>query len=233
MKLIVTLVLMLQSLLLAVASAATPAEISEMAMEGYRLFVRDSLPDDRSKGYEIMLDAAWEGDAKAANNIGWILQKGLNGTVDIPRALRWYERAADQGLPAAALNYAELIFSRPDSLVEPPRDIRRLAKAAMLAGTALAMGRGLPHDYRKGEELIFKAALLGDEDAALTIAQQLEMYPDSFSYLPIEELVRQCDALLPIDSRNLSPNTDPKSIVDLLLTPSYWYSRCHSRCQIP
>lgn len=233
MKLIVTLVLMLQSLLLAVASAATPAEISEMAMEGYRLFVRDSLPDDRSKGYEIMLDAAWEGDAKAANNIGWILQKGLNGTVDIPGALRWYERAADQGLPAAALNYAELIFSRPDSLVEPPRDIRRLAKAAMLAGTALAMGRGLPYDYRKGEELIFKAALLGDEDAALTIAQQLEMYPDSFSYLPIEELVRQCDALLPIDSRNLSPNTDPKSIVDLLLTPSYWYSRCHSRCQIP
>lgn len=233
MKLIVTLVLMLQSLLLAVASAATPAEISEMAMEGYRLFVRDSLPDDRSKGYAIMLDAAWEGDAKAANNIGWILQKGLNGTVDIPGALRWYERAADQGLPAAALNYAELIFSRPDSLVEPPRDIRRLAKAAMLAGTALAMGRGLPYDYRKGEELIFKAALLGDEDAALTIAQQLEMYPDSFSYLPIEELVRQCDALLPIDSRNLSPNTDPKSIVDLLLTPSYWYSRCHSRCQIP
>lgn len=233
MKLIVTLVLMLQSLLLAVASAATPAEISEMAMEGYRLFVRDSLPDDRSKGYEIMLDAAWEGDAKAANNIGWILQKGLNGTIDIPGALRWYERAADQGLPAAALNYAELIFSRPDSLVEPPRDIRRLAKAAMLAGTVLAMGRGLPYDYRKGEELIFKAALLGDEDAALTIAQQLEMYPDSFSYLPIEELVRQCDALLPIDSRNLSPNTDPKSIVDLLLTPSYWYSRCHSRCQIP
>lgn len=233
MKLIVTLVLMLQSLLLAVASAATPAEISEMAMEGYRLFVRDSLPDDRSKGYAIMLDAAWEGDAKAANNIGWILQKGLNGTVDIPGALRWYERASDQGLPAAALNYAELIFSRPDSLVEPPRDIRRLAKAAMLAGTALAMGRGLPYDYRKGEELIFKAALLGDEDAALTIAQQLEMYPDSFSYLPIEELVRQCDALLPIDSRNLSPNTDPKSIVDLLLTPSYWYSRCHSRCQIP
>lgn len=233
MKLIVTLVLMLQSLLLAVASAATPAEISEMAMEGYRLFVRDSLPDDRSKGYEIMLDAAWEGDAKAANNIGWILQKGLNGTVDIPGALRWYERAADQGLPAAALNYAELIFSRPDSLVEPPRDIHRLAKAAMLAGTALAMGRGLPYDYRKGEELIFKAALLGDEDAALTIAQQLEMYPDSFSYLPIEELVRQCDALLPIDSRNLSPNTDPQSIVDLLLTPSYWYSRCPSRRQIP
>lgn len=233
MKLIVTLVLMLQSLLLAVASAATPAEISEMAMEGYRLFVRDSLPDDRSKGYEIMLDAAWEGDAKAANNIGWILQKGLNGTVDIPGALRWYERAADQGLPAAALNYAELIFSRPDSLVEPPRDIRRLAKAAMLAGTALAMGRGLPYDYRKGEELIFKAALLGDEDAALTIAQQLEMYPDSFSYLPIEELMRQCDALLPIDSRNLSPNTDPQSIVDLLLTPSYWYSRCPSRRQIP
>lgn len=233
MKLIVTLVLMLQSLLLAVASAATPAEISEMAMEGYRLFVRDSLPDDRSKGYAIMLDAAWEGDAKAANNIGWILQKGLNGTVDIPGALRWYERAADQGLPAAALNYAELIFSRPDSLVEPPRDIRRLAKAAMLAGTALAMGRGLPYDYRKGEELIFKAALLGDEDAALTIAQQLEMYPDSFSYLPIEELVRQCDALLPIDSRNLSQNTDPQSFVNLLLTPSYWYSRCPSLRHIP
>lgn len=225
MKLIVTIVLILQSFLLSIAYAVSPAEISARAMEGYRLFLRDSLPEDRSKGYALMLDAAWEGDAKAANNVGWILQHGLNGDTDLSAALRWYERAADQGLPAAALNYADLLMSCPDACGDSLPDSRRLAKAAMLAGSALAMGRGLPYDYRKGEELMLKAGLLGDENAALTIAQQLDMYPDSFSYLPVDEILCQCDSLLPTGSRNLPPGMLPKEFAKQLLTPAFWYER--------
>lgn len=224
MKAFASLILILMAAPVA-AFGSSPAETSAKAMEGYRLFSRDSLPDDRGKGYSMMLDAAWEGDPKAANNVGWILQHGLNGPVDLQGALRWYERAADQKLPAAALNYADLILQTPDVLGGNPPDRERLAKACMLAGSALAMGRGLPYDYRKGEELIFRAALLGDESAALTIAQQLEMYPDSFSYLPLEKMVEQCDSILPPDKKNRPAGVAPAEFAQSLLTPQFWYAR--------
>ena len=91
------------------AFAASPQEVAEEAMAGYWLFMRDSLPDDRQRGYDMMLSAAWEGDAKASNNIGWLLQHGEFVEKDLKGAFRWYERAADQGLPAAALNYMPLL----------------------------------------------------------------------------------------------------------------------------
>lgn len=217
------------SLLIMVVVAFTchgesPREVAEKAMEGYRLFVRDSLPSDRADGYAMMLDAAWEGDAKAANNIGWLLEHGDFVPEDLEGALRWYERAADQRLPAAALNYVNLVFSHPESLGGRPADVERLARAAMLAGTALAMGRGLNYDYRQGEDLMLRAALLGNPDAALTVAQQLEMYPDSYSYLPLGEILSECNALLPPDRRVAVPDADnDRSVADTLLSPSFWY----------
>lgn len=202
--------------------SATPKEVAEMSMEGYRLFTRDSLPDDKERGYSMMLDAAWEGDAKAANNVGWLMEQGIFVEKNLPGALRWYERAADQGLPAAALNYVAMAFHHPEALEGKPADIGRVANAALLAGKALAMGRGLHYDYRQGEELLLRAGLLGNEEAATTIAQQLEMYPDSFSYLPLEEIAVECDALLPSD-RKLLTDRSPAELADLMLTPGFWY----------
>lgn len=208
------------------ALSATPEEVALSAMEGYRLFTRDSLPDDRKNGYEMMLSAAWEGDAKAANNIGWLLQNGLYADKDLKGAFRWYERAADQGLPAAALNYVDLILNdSTDFLQSDLPDRERMANAAMLAGTALSMGRGLPYDPRRGEELILIAALFGNEKGALTVAQQLEMYPDSFSYLPLEKIVEQCDSLLAPQNRNRPEGMSVADFADLILTPQFWYSR--------
>lgn len=206
--------------------AANPEKVSQTAMEGYRLFMRDSLPDDKQKGYDMMLSAAWEGDAKAANNIGWLMQHGEFVEKDLKGAFRWYERAADQGLPAAALNYMNLILNDSVNITEgslPDRE--RIANASMLAGTALAMGRGLPYDSRHGEELILRAALFGNEKAAMTIAQQLEMYPDSFSYLPLERIAEQCDSLLVPEDRNRPDGMSTAEFADLMLTPSFWYSR--------
>lgn len=212
------------SAIAAAGNAASPQEVAASAMEGYALFVRDSLPDDRQRGYDLMLAAAWEGDAKAANNIGWLMEHGEYAEKDLKGALRWYERAADQGLPAAALNYVDMILTRSDSVLEgriPDRE--RIAKAAMLAGQSLAMGRGLHYDPRRGEELILRAGLLGDQTAAITIAQQLEMYPDSFSYLPLERIVSECDALLPPGAGNIPEGMDPADFAKLILTPQYWY----------
>lgn len=210
------------------AFATPPREIAEKSMEGYILFIRDSLPDDRANGYAMMLEAAWEGDAKAANNIGWLMEQGEFVDKDLPGALRWYERAADASLPAAALNYVNLIFHHPEVLGGKSPDIDRLARAALTAGTALAMGRGLHYDYRSGEDLIIRAALLGNHDAAMTIAQQLEMYPDSFSYLPFEKIVQECDALLPPDKRIRRCGQTLTELADSMLTPMFWYDKAEA-----
>lgn len=207
----------------AASYGSTPLEISEQAMDGYRLFTRDSLPTDRAEGYAIMLDAAWEGDAKAANNIGWLKEHGIFVEKDLPEALRWYERAADAGLPAAALNYVGMVFRHSEALEGKQTDVDRVAKAAMIAGSALAMGRGLPYDYRQGEELMLRAGLLGDKDAATTIAQQLEMYPDSFSYLPLEEIIRECDTLLPEGGKLLKDGENAGALAERMLTTEFWY----------
>lgn len=226
MKLIGFIILAIVAVIPGIGRAASPEEVAESAMAGYELFVRDSLPDDRQRGYDMMLSAAWEGDAKAANNIGWLMQQGEFVKRDLKSAFRWYERAADQGLPAAALNYMELILNHPEEVLDdrlPDRE--RMAKASALSGTSLLMGRGLPYDSKRGEDLLLRAALFGDEKASMTVAQQLEMYPDSFSYLPLEEIAAQCDRLLPEGERNVPDGMSLAEFTDLMLTPAFWYGR--------
>lgn len=209
-----------------VGRAASPEEVAASAMEGFELFMRDSLPDDRQKGYDLMLSAAWEGDAKAANNIGWLMQHGEFIEKDLKGAFRWYERAADQGLPAAALNYMELILNNPeDVLAGSLPDRERMARASALAGTAMLMGHGLPYDSKRGEDLLLRAALFGDEQAMTTVGQQLEMYPDSFSYLPLEEIAEQCDSLLPECAKNIPAGMLLSEFADLMLSPKFWYDK--------
>lgn len=70
---------------------------------------------------------------------------------------------------------------------------------------------------------MIRAGLLGDRNAATTIAQQLEMYPDSFSYLPLADIIRECDALLPARQRLQKDGEDIGTLAELLLTPEYWY----------
>ena len=226
MKMILLIILALSTVLPGVGHAASPEEVAASAMEGYNLFMRDSLPDDRQKGYDLMLSAAWEGDAKAANNIGWRQQHCEFVEKDLKGAFRWYERAADQGLPAAALNYMELILNNPEEVLGGKLpDKERMAKASALAGTAMLMGRGLPYDSKRGEDLLLRAALFGDEQAMTTVAQQLEMYPDSFSYLPLEEIAEQCDSLLPECAKNIPEGMPLSEFADHMLSPAFWYSR--------
>ncbi|MDE6785794.1 MAG: hypothetical protein K2J46_01990 [Muribaculaceae bacterium] len=226
MKVIRLIILGLSMALYGSLHASSPGDVAELAMDGYRLFIRDSLPDDRQRGYDMMVSAAWEGDAKAANNIGWLMQHGEFVEKDLKGAFRWYERAADQGLAAAALNYMELILNNQEEVLEGRLpDKERMAKASSLAGTAMLMGRGLPYDSKRGEDMLLRGALFGDEKAAMTVAQQLEMYPDSFSYLPLEEIAKQCDALLPECDRNVPQAMGLPEFADLMLTPQFWYQR--------
>lgn len=209
--------------------AASPMEgaldAAARGQEGFRLFSRDSLPDDKERGYELMMEAAWEGDAKSANNVGWLLEHGEFAEKDMKGALRWYERAAEQGLPVAALNYVELFLNNKEALDTMMPDWIRLGKAATLAGRAMLMGRGLPYDARKGEVMLLRGALLGDKEASETIAQQLEIYPDSFSYLDLGGIAKECDSLLPEDERNIKDGMTAEEVAELMLTPAFWYER--------
>lgn len=200
--------------------------------EGFMLFSRDSLADDRERGYELMVEAAWEGDAKSANNVGWLMEHGEFVEKDIKGALRWYERAADQGLPVGALNYLEMILNNKEAAMgdELP-DRERLAGAAALAGRAMLMGRGLPYNARRGEELLIRGALLGDDGAAETIAQQLEMYPDSFSYLDLAGIAVECDSLLSPEFKNIRDGMTAGEFAELLLTPGFWWEKAHAKAQ--
>lgn len=244
MKWILTFIMTVLGCLLPLeVMAVTPAEKGQ---EGFRLFSRDSLADDRERGYELMVEAAWEGDPKSANNVGWLLEHGVgvnseelivNSEEDsgwrLPRdvkgALRWYERAVDQGLPVGALNYVELLLKNQDVLLgEKFPDRERLARASSVAGRAMMMGRGLPYDARKGEEMLLRGALFGDAQAAETIAQQLEMYPDSFSYLPLESIALECDSLLEPEFKNIRDGMTAGELAELMLTPTYWYSKVNS-----
>ena len=242
MKWILTLFFVFGAVAPMFGEALSPAE---RGLEGFRLFSRDSLADDRQRGYEMMVEAAWEGDAKSANNVGWLMEHGVGVNSeelivnseeclgwrlprDVKGALRWYERAADQGLPVGALNYLELLLNNKEASEGGVPDSMRLARAATLVGKAMLMGRGLPYDAKRGEEMLLRGGLFGDSEAAETIAQQLEMYPDSFSYLPLESIAAECDALLPVEARNIREGMTESEFADLMMTAQYWYGRIGS-----
>lgn len=52
--------------------------------------------------------AAMQGDAKAANNLGWMLMEGEGVIHDFKKAAYWFEKSADAGLPTALTQLGDL-----------------------------------------------------------------------------------------------------------------------------
>lgn len=52
--------------------------------------------------------AAQKGDAKAANNLGWLYMEGECVSHDPDKAAKWFSQAAESGLPAAKAQLADL-----------------------------------------------------------------------------------------------------------------------------
>ncbi len=87
-------------------------------------------------------DAQWrlagsDGDASAQNGVGWILEKGLNGSTDALRAVNWYQKAAQQKHDGAILNLGNLYDN----------------------------GIGVDQDYKAAAKLFEDAAILGNAEA--------------------------------------------------------------------
>lgn len=93
---------------------------------------------DFHAAYEAWLPLAEAGDAVAQNSIGALFDHGLGVTEDNAEAARWYEMAAQQGLPLAMRNL----------------------------GTQYATGHGVPFDLELAQQWYEKGAAAGDQQSA-------------------------------------------------------------------
>ena len=90
------------------------------------------LPQDRKKGYELLLHAAAAGDTDAMTNIGEFYAIGEGVPRDPAKAMEWLRKAADRGDAGGYYNIGNLYFN----------------------------GIGVPQDYAKAREYYEKALAL-------------------------------------------------------------------------
>lgn len=97
---------------------------------GYRYFNTD--PDSMLLWIERAATAP-SPSPKAFNNLGWLLSTGAGGVKrDMKKALYWYERGADAGVPTAMTSLAELLLDDSDIPADTLRARTLLADAAAL-----------------------------------------------------------------------------------------------------
>ncbi len=120
----------------AVVAAALPA------WADYQTGVDAYYKGDFQAAYNEWLPLAEAGDAVAQNSLGALYDHGLGVMEDNAEAARWYEMAAQQGLPLAMRNL----------------------------GNQYATGHGVPFDLELAKQWYEKAAALGDQQSAALLA---------------------------------------------------------------
>ncbi|MDY0874276.1 tetratricopeptide repeat protein [Dongia rigui] len=120
----------------AVAMAALPA------WADYQSGVDAYYKGDFRAAYDAWLPLAEAGDAVAQNSLGALYDHGLGVSEDNAEAARWYEMAAQQGLPLAMRNL----------------------------GNQYATGHGVTYDINLAQQWYEKAAALGDQQSAALLA---------------------------------------------------------------
>lgn len=115
---------------------------------------------DFSAAYNAWLPLAEAGDAVAQNSLGALYDHGLGVTEDNAEAARWYELAAQQGLPLAMRNLAN----------------------------QYATGHGMPFDLEAAKQWYERAAAAGDQQSAALLSHLRPAAPppsDSTAAAPV------------------------------------------------
>lgn len=95
---------------------------------GYRYFNTD--PDSMLLWIERAATAP-SPSPKAFNNLGWLLSTGAGGVQrDMKKAMYWYERGAETGVPTAMTSLAELLLDNPETKPDTLRARELLTLAA-------------------------------------------------------------------------------------------------------
>lgn len=87
------------------ASAGFPTAMNYL---GFRLYKNAKNEEEKRSGLEFIESAAGKGDAKAANNLGYILAFGDSTLRDYDKALTWLHISAEAGLPTAMTQLGDL-----------------------------------------------------------------------------------------------------------------------------
>jgi TPR repeat protein len=110
------------------------------------------------------------GDAQAQLALGTAYEQGQGVTRDLEQALRWYQRAAEQGLAEAQYQLAYLLA---EAEISPVAAAEWMAKAAAqgmveaqyLMGVIHAEGLGVAQDTRQARRWLEKAINAGHAEA--------------------------------------------------------------------
>ena len=133
---------------------------------------------DLAAARSLFAQAAVAGDARAQYNLGRMWLDGEGGAQDYIQALRWNEKAADQGIPAAQYNLGRMYEDGLGVRRDPKQAAAWYEKAAargfssaeVRLGDMYAAGRGAAADPKRAAELYTAAAEQGDDGAKLSLA---------------------------------------------------------------
>lgn len=131
------------------------------------------------KALNTFYTLAKEGDAKAQYNVGLIYANGKGTTKDLPKAQKWYEKAASQGSGPAQYNLAQMYHVAAQNDTHAYEKAKYWYEKAVESGVMQAHnnlaslymeGKGVKKDQKKAFELFQKAASMGESTAQVNVA---------------------------------------------------------------
>jgi hypothetical protein len=90
------------------------------------------------------------GDASAQNEVGWYYENGKGVKADLAEAVKWYRKAADQGLLLAMHNLGVMLANGRGTAVNAPEALALFKQAAVAGNVRSQYQIGLLYDQGKG-----------------------------------------------------------------------------------
>lgn len=138
---------------------------------------------DAERAFEVWSDAAAQGDGLAQYGLGKLYETGLSGfPADLALAVEWYQKSADQGVPAALNNLARLFADGRGVARDTERAVLLWAQAAQLGhphaqynlGVALFRGEWIARDQAAAVDWFLQSAAGGLPEAQFAAGQVYE-----------------------------------------------------------
>ena len=167
-------------LALAVLLQATSLAAAESFEDGLAALRSDNAP----RAEEIWLALADQGDGQAQYALGTLYEQGHPGVPqDVAKAIIWYQKSAEQGIPSAENNLA-LIYATGRGVERDPANALSLwlsaankghVQAQYNAGLAFFRGSGVERDIGRASQLFQQAAAGGLADSQYALAQMYRL----------------------------------------------------------
>lgn len=125
------------------------AASAESDYEAARVLLKGNGGDaDARKGFELMLKAAEQDHLPACAGVAYLYNVGMGTTIDLPKAIEWFRKAAQRGHAISQFNLGKLLIAE---------------QTPLQAGVA-----DLSVQHNEGLEWLRKAATQGQVDAKTT-----------------------------------------------------------------